>query len=548
MLSVTTRSIRRLVRFLRETSLMKRVTLGVIAVLMLAAALAPGNEAMAQSTARVEVRVWQSVSDDRGIYVSARPAGGSWATLGTIPLDLDGLSSSRAYRYGDIAIEAPLSDEPDAPRATVEVRVWQKVADGRAIYVSARPAGGSWATLGTIPLDLDGLSSSRAYRYGDIAVDVPLANEPMPPSSGMQSSDCRFEDAAMKVIGATVRVITDRGAGTAFYTGDSQFVTAAHVVEGAREVRLRSSGMDAPARVLGTHDIADIAILSAPAGALEPLDFAAPGAIRTNARPGTAVAAAGYADGMAEDAAITRGIVSRLFTRASVSWLQTDAALSPGASGGPLFDTCGRVVGVISSKVISEGVEGVGFGVAEPSLGQVLLGIRNGMRYGPGPDWEQIDAFVKNFGDEQRRVLFESINALMEQWNDVWPTETRPSERLAGIARAQHALATQAWTFVQAIPAAYPLALTNEVVERWFQAASGYLAAIIAEAEAAEAYALARGDYETLQRRAMATRLALAESDRKRCALAELQGYATWAHRDGTPCTARESASAATRP
>ena len=533
-------------RFLRETSLMKRVTLGVIAALMLAAALAPGNEAMAQSTARVEVRVWQSVSDDRGIYVSARPAGGSWATLGTIPLDLDGLSSSRAYRYGDIAIEAPLSDEPDAARATVEVRVWQKVADGRGIYVSARPAGGSWATLGTIPLDLDGLSRSHAYRYGDIAVDVPLGNEPAPPSGGTEASDCRFEDAAMKVIGATVRVVTDRGAGTAFYTGDSQFVTAGHVVEGAREIRLSSSVVDAPARVIGVHDVADIAILSAPAGGLEPLDFAAPGAIRTNARPGTAVAAAGYADGMGEDAAITRGIVSRLFTRASVSWLQTDAALSPGASGGPLFDDCGRVVGVISSKVISEGVEGVGFGVAEPSLGQVLLNIRKDMHYGPGPGWEQIDAFVQNFGEEQRRVLFQSIYALMDQWNDVWPTESkaRPSERLAGIARAQHTLATQAWTFVQAIPAAYPLALTNEVVERWFQAASGYLAAVIAEAEAAEAYALARGDYETLQWRVMATNVARGESDRARCALAELQGYATWTYRDGTPCIARESAGA----
>ena len=527
---------------------MKRVPLGVIAALILAAALAPGNEAAAQSTARVEVRVWQSVSDDRGIYVSARPAGGSWAALGTIPLDLDGLSSSRAYRYGDIAIDAPLSGEPDAPRATVEVRVWQKIADERALYVSARPAGGSWATLGTIPLDMSGLSGSRAYRYGDIAVDVPLGNEPAPPSGAMGEADCRFEDAAEKVIGATVRVVTDRGAGTAFYAGDSQFVTAAHVVAGAREIRLHSSGMDAPARVLGAHDVADIALLSAPAGELEPLAFAAPGAIRTDARPGAAVAAAGYADGMGEDAAITRGIVSRLFTRASVSWLQTDAALSPGASGGPLFDACGRVVGVISSKVVSEGVEGVGFGVAEPSLGQVLLGIRNDMRYGPGPGWEQIDAFVKNFGDEQRRVLFESINALMEQWNDVWPTETRPSERLAGIARAQHALATQAWTFVQAIPAAYPLALTNDVVERWFQAANGYLAAIIAEAEAAEAYALARGSYETMQRRHMATKVALAESDRKRCALAELQGYATWARQDGTPCIARESAAAATRP
>ncbi len=517
---------------------MKPVTLGVIAALFLIATLAPVNGAAAQSTASVEVRVWQSVSDDRGLYVSARPAGGSWGTLGTIPLDMDGLSSSGAYRYGDVAVEAPLSAEPDAPRATIEVRVWQKIADERALYVSARPAGGSWATLGTIPLDMNGLSKSRAYRYGDIAVDVPLEDEPADPSGGTRAS-CRFEDAASKVIGATVRVVTDRGTGTAFYAGDSQFVTAAHVVEGARTIRLRSSDMDMPARVLGAHGVADIAILTAPAGELDALDFASPGAIRTSARPGTAVAAAGYADGMGEDAAITRGIVSRLFTRASISWLQTDAALSPGSSGGPLFDACGRVVGVISSKLVGQGIEGVGFGVAEPSLGQIIANIRTDARYGPGPTYEQIDAFVSSFGDEQRRVLFESINALMEQWNAIWPTEPRPSERLAGIARAQHTLATQAWTFVQTIPSAYPTALTNEVVDHWFRAASGYLAAFIAEAEAAEAFALARGDYETLQRRTMATKIALDESDRARCALAELQGYATWAHQDGTPCIPR---------
>ena len=514
---------------------MKLVRSGVVAALLAAAAaMAPFTGAAAQSTASVEVRVWQSVSDDRALYVSARPAGGSWAALGTIPLDMSGLSASRAYRFGDVAVEAPLSGEPNAPRATVEVRVWQSVTDDRALYVSARPAGGSWAALGTIPLDMSGLSASRAYRFGDVAVDVPLASEPAAPASGADATACRLEDAARKAIGATARVVTDRGSGTAFHTGGSRFVTAAHVVEGARTIRLHSSGIDAPARVVGIHDTADIAILSASAGDLDALEFAAPGGLGGAPPPGAAIAAASYTDGLGLDAAVTRGIVSRLFTRASVSWLQTDAALSPGASGGPLFDACGRVVGVVSAKLVGAGIEGVGFGITEPSLGQILLSIGVNAP-AEGPTWEQIDAFVARFGS-QRTTLFESINALTRQWNAIFPTERRPSERLAEIARAQRALAVQGWTFMQAVPVTFPLALTNEVVERWHRSASAYLAAFIAEAEAAEAFALARGDHETLRRSMTATRLALGESDRARCAIAELQGYATWAHRDGTPC------------
>ena len=125
-------------------------------------------------TAGVEVRVWQNVEDGRGIYVSARPTGGSWRTLGTIPLPLDdGFSSGGRYRYGDIALDVAVENR--LPPTTVEVRVWQDVRDARTIWISARASHGSWRTLGTIPLPLDdGLSSNRQYRYGDIGIAVPL--------------------------------------------------------------------------------------------------------------------------------------------------------------------------------------------------------------------------------------------------------------------------------------------------------------------------------------------------------------------------------------
>ena len=61
-----------------------------------------------------------------------------------------------------------------ASPATVEVRVWQDVGDSARIYVSARPAGGDWDVLGRIPLPLDDGVSAMGFRYGDISLDVPV--------------------------------------------------------------------------------------------------------------------------------------------------------------------------------------------------------------------------------------------------------------------------------------------------------------------------------------------------------------------------------------
>ena len=70
-------------------------------------------EAQSSRTANVEVRVWEDVNDPERNYISARPEGGSWRTLGTIPIPLtDGVSSSGRFRYGDITLAVPLPDEP----------------------------------------------------------------------------------------------------------------------------------------------------------------------------------------------------------------------------------------------------------------------------------------------------------------------------------------------------------------------------------------------------------------------------------------------------
>ncbi|MCY3506258.1 MAG: hypothetical protein OXH41_08860 [Chloroflexi bacterium] len=144
-------------------------------MLFAVATVAPSS-AQEADTATVEVRVWQNVGDLEDIRISARPAGGSWRTLGTIPLPLDETTESGTFRYGDI--DLPVSLPGRAVPATVEVRVWQRVGANEQVYISARPADGSWRTLGTIRLPLDdGFSSSGTFQFGDIALDVPVPAE-----------------------------------------------------------------------------------------------------------------------------------------------------------------------------------------------------------------------------------------------------------------------------------------------------------------------------------------------------------------------------------
>ena len=70
---------------------------------------------------------------------------------------------------------------------------------------------------------------------------------------------------------------------------------------------------------------------------------------------------------------LTRGIVSKVFTYADVEWLQIDAPVNPGSSGGPLLDRAGRVVGIVTSRsdwdsASGRSVEGIGFALSVTAL------------------------------------------------------------------------------------------------------------------------------------------------------------------------------------
>jgi serine protease Do len=155
-----------------------------------------------------------------------------------------------------------------------------------------------------------------------------------------------------------------RGQGSGFIVAsDGLILTNAHVVDGASEVTVKlTDRREFTAKVLGTDKQADIAVLRIDAKALPTVVIGNPDRIRV----GESVLAIGSPYGFENTA--TSGIVSAksrsLPDDNYVPFIQTDVAVNPGNSGGPLFNARGEVIG-INSQIYSQtgGYQGLSFAI-----------------------------------------------------------------------------------------------------------------------------------------------------------------------------------------
>jgi serine protease Do len=155
-----------------------------------------------------------------------------------------------------------------------------------------------------------------------------------------------------------------RAQGSGFLiSADGLVLTNAHVVDGAKEVTVKlSDHREYKAKVLGSDKTSDIAVLKIDAHNLPTVTLGNSDKLGV----GDYVLAIGEPFGLEETA--TAGIVSAkgrsLPGDGYVPFIQTDAAVNPGNSGGPLFDAGGQVVG-INSQIYSNsgGFQGVSFAI-----------------------------------------------------------------------------------------------------------------------------------------------------------------------------------------
>jgi serine protease Do len=153
---------------------------------------------------------------------------------------------------------------------------------------------------------------------------------------------------------------------------DGLIVTNRHVIVGARTVQVKfADGREVPAQIVGADAPTDIALLRVSAGPLHALRLGSSADISV----GDAVIAIGNPFGLGQS--VTAGIVSArgrtLQADPYIDFLQTDAAINMGNSGGPLLSTEGAVIGVTSVLFSPNGGSiGLGFAIPAETVASVI--------------------------------------------------------------------------------------------------------------------------------------------------------------------------------
>ena len=163
---------------------------------------------------------------------------------------------------------------------------------------------------------------------------------------------------------------------------DGYIVTNNHVIDSAEKIEvLLNDNNTYEADVVGTDEATDLALIKIDAKDLHAITFGDSDAVKV----GEWVLAVGNPFGF--NSTVTAGIVSAkarsLGTNGKSmgleSFIQTDAALNPGNSGGPLVNMYGQVIGITSSKYVGTGYEGIGFAI---SIDEALPIIKQLVSYG----------------------------------------------------------------------------------------------------------------------------------------------------------------------
>ncbi|MDR1736055.1 MAG: S1C family serine protease [Oscillospiraceae bacterium] len=159
--------------------------------------------------------------------------------------------------------------------------------------------------------------------------------------------------------------VSQASAGSGFVlTADGYILTNHHVIDGASDIAvLLYDGSEYPAEIIGGDMKTDIAVLKIDAEGLIPVQIGDSDSLKV----GDQVVGIGNPLGELANS-LTVGHLSAKKRIISIDdtprqMLQIVASVSPGNSGGPLFNISGQVIGVVSAKTVADGVEGIGFAI-----------------------------------------------------------------------------------------------------------------------------------------------------------------------------------------
>lgn len=183
-----------------------------------------------------------------------------------------------------------------------------------------------------------------------------------------------------------IEVVTENGGGTGtgiIMTANGYIATNHHVIEGATRIQVTFyDGRVMEAELVGSSEMDDLGVIKVQATGLPAATFAH----SEDCYVGQTVYAIGTPAGPDFGWTTTKGIISykdrevKIYNdddgtlEKKLRLLQTDAMVNPGNSGGPLVNTKGEVVGVVSMK-LANGYEGIGFAIPSDGAVEILEAI-----------------------------------------------------------------------------------------------------------------------------------------------------------------------------
>lgn len=184
---------------------------------------------------------------------------------------------------------------------------------------------------------------------------------------------CYSDDVPDK---ADTTTASSQGSGIIF-SQDGYVITNAHVIGNSKTAYairvVTSDGKVYKAGVVGYDSRTDIAVLKMDdAKGLTPATFGDSSQLEV----GQDIIVVGNPGGLDYQNTTTKGVISALDRKLSTSsltkYIQTDAAINPGNSGGPLVNYYGQVVGITTSKIVSETYEGMGFAIPSQTVKNIV--------------------------------------------------------------------------------------------------------------------------------------------------------------------------------
>lgn len=167
-----------------------------------------------------------------------------------------------------------------------------------------------------------------------------------------------------------VTIKHDEGHGSGFFISeDGYLITNYHVIKNKKQVDVQlNESVTLTADVVRGDEIYDVALLKISGQNFRGLSFIN----SDSAQVGEDVFAIGTPSDISLGQSVTKGIISGKRKIAEKVYLQTDVTINRGNSGGPLLNEDGEVIGMVTMKLIGDGIEGIGFCVPSNTIIEVL--------------------------------------------------------------------------------------------------------------------------------------------------------------------------------